>query len=106
MTDDGKKARLGCGSCLGPNEWTDAYGAVAGWQPVPEQQASVTLRGPDGATRIVPNPVPWQPCACNPRREAFEAGELRPTKHRAPETPAARAAREVARRQAEAHDYA
>jgi hypothetical protein len=34
---EGEKVKLGCGSCLGPNEWTAAYGAIPGWQPVPEQ---------------------------------------------------------------------
>jgi hypothetical protein len=76
-----------------------------GWLPAAD-------RAKLGRTRILgdrivePAGPPWRPCTCNPRREAWERGELRPTRQRAPETPAARAAREVARRTAELHDYA
>jgi hypothetical protein len=139
---NGERVKLGCGSCLGPNEWTAAYGAIPGWQPVPEQTpppmvirvqpgwlpeadrgrfleaarklAAVGTDGLDDAQRALlfrtvpppPGSVPWRPCTCNPRREAFDRGELSPKQQAVKEPAAARAAREWARRQAEPNDYA
>jgi len=66
--------RLGCASCLPPNPWAEEYGWQAGWQPAPE------LREPGQV-------VPWRPCVCNPRREAWERGDMTPVTQRPRETP-------------------